>query len=427
MKINRRLLALLVVILLLGVVAGGAIYYFLLMPNPENNRIRSVGGVTPESLSLRPGLTWSNDEVELWSEGSTNLSDTIQAVLGSGIRLLPGGSSAGSNSSAGNSSNSNYVGASKVKIVVLPSVSMAAITEQTGVFMQKDVAIYSANFVYFPAEASLLLRNPDRLMDNLVAGLQYASAFKDTPTTQGSVYDISASGLLASYLKDIGVSPATGEQKVWTSPYPEKSSEYSKVSEVCFEIGSYLELMLCEAALQLNGNQAQIPPKSSAFFEARGQQSFASFKALGRLAPNEIRSQISQLGLSESKIKFNNWGFNDMEAASYLIANDGYYKNLNQEKLDSVKAVISSLGFELSEESTKVPNTQFGGQSNFLKYRKNMPIGDILVSVRVLDTGSLSSDCIVEGVGELFCTDDAIAKNSGFFIQIIVGEKLKYA
>jgi len=411
MKVSKKLIAVLCLILLLGIIVGGAIYYFVFMPNPENTRLRSVGVITPEVVGVRPTLTWSNDEVELWSEGGSNLTDTVEAALSSGVRIFP----------------SDSASAAKLKIVVLQNTSMSAITEQTGVFVQKDVAIYSGSFVYLPAEASLLLRNPDRLMDNLVAGLQYASAFKSTPLKEGTIYDINASNLLTSYINDIAVNQNTNNSSGWVSPYPEKTAEYAKISEVCFEVGSYIELMLCESALQQNGQQALIPPKSSEFFESRGMQNFSSFKALGRLTPNELKSQLSTLNLTASKIKFNNWGFTDLEEASYLISNDGYFKNLSQESLNIVKSSISDLGFELVEESAKTPNTQFGGQSNFLKYRKNTPIGDILVSVRVLDTATLSSDCIVEGVGELFCTDDAIAKNSGLFIQVIVGEKLKYA
>lgn len=417
MKVRKKLIAFLCLVLFLGILAGGAIYYFVFMPNPENTQLRSVGVITPEAVGIRPTLTWSNDELELWSDGGSNLTDTVEAALASGIRLFP-------------SDNSS---AAKLKVVVLPSISMSAITEQTGVFVQKDVAIYSGSFVYLPAEASLLLRNPDRLMDNLVAGLQYASAFKSTATKEGTVYDINASGLLTSYVSAVTSSQQGQPNSTitttnnWVSPYPEKTSQYAKISEVCFEIGSYLELMLCESALQQNGNQSLIPPKSSEFFESRGLQNFSSFKALSRLTPSEVNTKLNALNLTASKIKFNNWGFTDLEEASYLISNDGYFKNLSQDNLNLVKSAISELGFELAEESPKNPNTQFGGQSNYLKYRKNTPIGDILVSIRVLDTATLSTDCIVEGVGELFCTDDAIGKESGLFIQVVVGEKLKYA
>jgi hypothetical protein len=177
------------------------------------------------------------------------------------------------------------------------------------------------------------------------------------------------------------------------------------------------------------GENDKLPPNSQEFiannFDLRTN---AQYNATGVIEGGEIKTSLEELNYEEADLRFNAWDVPNFTSDAYQLREDDiFYSELSSERLQRLRSEIEADGWQVQLETDPVEDDQFGFDTVRYIYEKENNLLKSQLTLMVMDTSTLNVDCIIEGIGEVFCDNkESINKDSGYYVQVIVGQFARY-
>jgi hypothetical protein len=324
-------------------------------------------------------------------------------------------------------------GTGDISIYIIPSITadQLASDNQQRQFSRFDGAIVSGNYVYLTEEFTRAIARPVNSYQSLFAGLMYAELFNQLDqqflnqlSESENNYDFSNNETVSSF-----ASLTDSDVADWQTPYPSKVKEYEVYVSVCSSVDSAVDLLICELAVYQASENDKLPPNSQEFiannFDLRTN---AQYKATGVIEGGEIKTSLEELNYEEADLRFNAWDVPNFTSDAYQLREDDiFYSELSSQRLQRLRSEIEADGWQLQLETDPVEDDQFGFDTVRYIYEKENNLLKSQLTLMVMDTSTLNVDCIIEGIGEVFCDNkESINKDSGYYVQVIVGQFARY-
>lgn len=298
-------------------------------------------------------------------------------------------------------------------------------------FTEYKGVIVSGNFIYLTKDFSVQIPDPTNAYQALWSGFATAQLFNElTDEELGEAvkadqgYDLNQIERVQAY---IGLT--NGDADKWVNPYPSKTEEYVSSAPICADLKSYVELMICELVIFQSAQATTLPPASQKFVTDNYKlDEKAALTATQTVTASDLPEIADGYDFKTSKVKFTAWDFPTFSSPTYQAKADNLYlQNADQTKLDKLQANLKKDGWELSEKSAVVKDDQFKVDTYKLTFTKDNPLQKAQLTIAVMDTKTMGVDCIIEGVGIVYCDQKAsITKNTGLYLQLAIGQYSKY-
>lgn len=296
--------------------------------------------------------------------------------------------------------------------------------------LRTETWIASGNYLYLSENYSKQIPKPISAYQSLWAGLSYVKLYnslsgeqKGKAAAAGEGYNLGELALVKDY-----AALTNNKAQAWSNPYPSKLKEYESQTDLCLGVGSFEHLLLCEAALYQANSSSSLPPKSLKFLADNFKlEQQAAYRATNSYTAAYLATQVEGLGLEPATLKFTAWDFPLFDSTAYTpVGEPLYLQRVDQAKLDSLKAKLKGEGWQEQTASNKQADDQFKAATHKLTFSKANPLLQSQLTIAVMDTSSLAVDCILEGVGVIYCDQASISKNSGLYLQLTLGQYAKY-
>jgi hypothetical protein len=288
-----------------------------------------------------------------------------------------------------------------------------------------------------------LLRHPRDFYRNFYIAVEVADWFNDIENSQVRQIDSESRGYemfdlpkFAEYVEAMGSDARLSED--WQLPYPNQAQSYAELSPICSqELNSAVSLLACEAEIVIiSENQDKIPPSSLKFIQEEFQirrPNPAFYGVIGSHTDAELDDFAASIPLSVSPTKYDNWEIEPFSQGTlYLAAKSDFYHRVSSERLEQLETQLVDAGWEKGEQTPKVKDTTFEAEKYGQRFTKTRGITEAELVLLVFDTSTMNTDCIAPADPENpdepdysrnnFCDDDALFKDSGFFVQLAVAE-----
>ncbi len=317
----------------------------------------------------------------------------------------------------------------------VPAEQIESINEK--VVFTPDLVLASGNYIY-TSGTDFLFESPERFFENVYSAVEYAVLFNefDQEDIEKIVeleekYNLAEAESVLKYAK-----LTQGKADNWELPYPDEVDVYRKNSYVCDlkdKLGNVIhrpgDLFICESVLYLKDKASLIPPNAKTNIEKVDwltQGAYVSEVSL--ISRLKIKKMIQNLGLSEGDFMFESWDtqqFTNKEPYDEMGAI--YLENISNEGLENLKAGLQeNQGWTFKEKSEIVKDDQFGADQYKLTFTKQKNFLSAELVIQVMNTNQLNSDCIMPNVGQAFCNDQSLYKNSQLYFKINANERIEF-
>lgn len=286
---------------------------------------------------------------------------------------------------------------------------------------------FSGNYIYITSNAKL--NDGHAFYQELLSGIVYAEMFNEFTNediqafiTNKEEYDFSKIDLMQEYIKVAGI---TETESTWQHPNNNLLSQYRSAVEIC-STDAPISVLACEVVVYESGNKSKLPDNISTFLTKNMKVvENGEFTALNTFPAGQNDKYPGSAKLSISPIKYNDWDIGTFTDTKFKqISNSKVYHKVSVAQLEKLKTTIEKDGWRFIKKSAAVKSKKFGAvQQNWIFQKEGNLIKSELI-IRTMNTSGLTSDCIVQGFA-VFCDSKSIYKNSGYVLEVLVGEYTK--
>ncbi len=202
-------------------------------------------------------------------------------------------------------------------------------------------------------------------------------------------------------------------------PYPEVIKSYAGKLINCQGITDYFQLLSCEINLALNGYSESIPVAQQSFIVTQlGIEENTIDEIIGLTNISDINVVLAKLQLEENELIYKNWEFEESEITGVINSapTTNAYNGANAAKVQQLVNDLTAQGWQQSPEDYKTKDSQFGADQSAVVLNLDRDLAKQTLVIFTLDTAQLNVDCFVEGVGQVYCGDNSINKNTGLYL-----------
>lgn len=173
------------------------------------------------------------------------------------------------------------------------------------------------------------------------------------------------------------------------------------------------------SSLQLN--QVPVSSSDSSEFCRYWEEIRGQFLTDFGLRTEDLASLVSaDFKAKASELRYNGWSNLDLTPTSTTFYSSWRGAKLSIPELTAELDTLQQAGWKLTEDrADTAPNLGF--KYRIIHLTQPALVAERILTIRILDTDSLTSECLVAGTGKVFCEDGSIYRAQGYLSEILLG------